>query len=253
MESSTIELPLSVTKEKCSVYLSTQDKTREIVEAYAETDQLSHRYIAYRDLPSLMKKYLKGKKALDYGSGTGISASYLQRSGLSVVGVDINKCMLEKAQNDFPDIKFFNVDQITPANQYDLVFSSFVLFDMKSKQEIISYLDKANSFLNESGIIIAITGSEELYSCDRKWIAFESNFSENRNLQSGDVTKLRSKNPPIEFYDYYWKDQDYVDCCKEAGLKVLEIYKPTGSKEDPYLWEDEIHYSPFTVYVMAKS
>ncbi len=234
------------------IYQSTQDKTKELAEAYAKTDQLSHRYLAYRDIPSLIKEYVKGRDTLDYGAGTGISTNFLHNLGLRVIGADINPLMLEKARESFSHLSFFKIEELTAQAQFDLIFSCFVLFDMKSKKEIIDYLNNAASFMKESGTFIIITGSEELYSVSRNWTAFDSNFDENRDLKSGDITKLRLKFPVIEFYDYFWTENDYFDCFQKAHLKVLKVHKPLGSKNDPYIWEDEISFSPFTVYILGK-
>lgn len=252
MKTKTLTPASPTTTAECIVYHSIQDKTKELADAYAETDQLSHRYLAYRDLPSLIKKYVKGTEALDYGTGTGISAAFLHDLGFNVSGVDINSFMLEKAQENFPHIKFFELEKLMPQPQFDLIFSSFVLFDMKSKKEIVDYLAKAVSFMKKNGIIIAITGSEELYSVFRKWIAYDSDFDENRDLHSGDIARLRLRYPSIEFCDYFWKGNDYLECFQKANLKILKIHKPIGSKDDPYLWEDEKFFSPFTVYILKK-
>lgn len=234
------------------VYHSIQDKTKELADTYAKTDQLSHRYLAYRDLRLIIKQHLKGSNALDYGTGTGISAAFLQSLDLNVIGIDINNLMLEKARQSFPGIPFFEIEKLIPHAQFDLIFSSFVLFDMKSKKEIVDYLDRGISFMKKEGIFIAITGSEELYSVHRNWIAFDSNFDANRKLRSGDIARLRLKKPVIEFCDYFWKENDYLDCFQKAKLKILKIHKPFGSENDPYLWEDEKFFAPFTVYILRR-
>lgn len=240
------------TAEKCEIYHSVKNKTKQLADTYAETDQLSHRYLSYRDIPSLLAQYLKGNRALDYGTGTGISADFLKKLRLDVTGADIDPVMLEKAREDFPDINFVNINKLIPKNQFDLIFSCFVLFDMKSKEEIIKYLENASSFMRKSGIIVVITGSEELYSFSSKWIAFDSHFEENQTLKSGDIARLRLKYPSIEFYDYFWKETDYFDCFQNAKLKILKIHKPKGSESDPYLWEDEKEISPYTIYILEK-
>lgn len=234
------------------VYRSLQDKTKDLAEAYAQTDQLTHRYLAYRDLPRFIKQYVKGNNALDYGTGTGISAQFLHNLGLNVIGIDKNFCMLEKARDTYPHLEFFDSKKFNSQLQFDLVFSCFVLFDMKSKEEISDYLKKAASFMKKGAIFIGITGSEQLYSMSRKWTAFDANFEDNQNLQSGDVAKLKLKHPVIEFFDYYWRETDYVECFQEAKLNILMIHKPIGSENDPYEWEDEKFISPFTIYILEK-
>lgn len=252
MKTKIMKSPSPAIKTESLVYHSVQDKTEDLADAYAETDQLSHRYLAYRDIPTLIKQYVKGDQALDYGTGTGISAAFLQNLGFHVIGVDINSFMLEKARESFPYLQFFELKKFSPHTQFDLIFSSFVLFDMKSKKEIVDYLNKAASFLKKKGILIAVTGSEELYSVSRKWISYDSNFDENLDLRSGDITRLRLRYPDIEFRDYFWKQTDYLECFRKAKLKILKIHNPLGSKNDPYLWEDEKFFSPFTVFILEK-
>lgn len=235
-----------------SVVYHIQEKSIEIANAYAETGQISHRYLAYRDLPKFLNQYVKGNSALDYGTGPGLSASYLNDLGFSVIGVDINSTMLQKARDSFPHLNFIEIEKLDPAAQFDFLFSSFVLFDMKSKNEIIQYMKKGLDYLKNGGIFIAIVGSEELYSISRKWLDYDSNFEENRNLDSGDITKIRLKNPSIEFLDYYWKETDYIECFRKLNFKILHIHKPLGHENDPYLWEDERFFSPFTIYILEK-
>ncbi len=98
--------------DKHVVYYLTQDKTKELANTYAETDKLSHRYLAYRDIPGLIKHYAKGNHALDYGTGTGISAAFLHNLGLNVIGVDINFLMLEKARESYPHIQFLEIEKL---------------------------------------------------------------------------------------------------------------------------------------------
>src|SRR5579872_7439933 len=111
------------TKTESIVYHSIQDKTDDLANAYAETDQLSHRYLAYRDIPKFIKQYVKGDQALDYGTGTGISADFLHNLGFNVIGVDINSCMLEKARESFPYLQFSDLKKFLPHAQFDLIFS----------------------------------------------------------------------------------------------------------------------------------
>lgn len=232
------------------IYCSSNEKTTELVNTYSATDQFAHRYLAYRDLPSIISKYTKGNYALDYGSGTGISSSFLHNLGLNVVGADMSRTMLAKARETNPHIEFYEIKNLATSSQFDLIFSSFVLFDMRSKIEIINYLKNALYYMKKNAVIILITGSEELYSPFKNWVSFDSNFEENYNLYSGKITKLRLKNPVIEFLDYFWTEMDYLECFEKAGLEVLNIHKPLGKPTDPYRWNDEILYSPFTVYVL---
>ena len=234
------------------VYRSTEDKTEEQAHQYLQTHQAPHRYLAYRDIPTFIHQFVKGTRVLDYGAGTGASSSFLHNLGLDVIGVDVSSNMLEKARTSYPSIQFRSVESLPPVADFDLVFSSFVLFELSCKKDLIEYLNRSFLFLKNDGIFIGVTGSEHLYSLSRNWMTFDANFEENRNLRSGDIAKLALKHPEIDFYDYYWKEADYLDCFEKAGLKILQIHHPLGSLEDPHSWKDEISYSPFIIYIAKK-
>lgn len=238
---------------KRCTYHSSFEKTKEHAHYYEQTHGSPHRFLAYKDIPALIQEYVKGKQALDYGSGTGASSAFLQSLSFHVIGADISLSMLEKAKATFPEIEFKHIDNLATTLTFDLVFSSFVLFELPSKEAIIEYLKKARSFLNTDGVFIGITGSEHLYSPLRKWLSFDVNFEENHPLISGKIVKLALKDPRMEFYDYYWEEKDYVECFHKAGLHILQTHFPLGSPNDPYLWNDERSYAPFTVFIAKRA
>ncbi len=234
------------------VYKSAEDKTDVQAHYYLQTHQAPHRYLAYRDIPAFIQQFVTGRRALDYGAGTGSSASFLYKLGFDVTGTDISFNMLEKARGNFPHIRFCHVNELQIVSRFDLVFSSFVLLELSSKKDIIAYLSKASSFLREEGIFIAITGSEQLHSLFRKWSTFNVNFMENSNLFSGKMVKLALKSPKMEFYDYFWREEDYLECIREAGMDILQIHYPCGALGDPYAWKDESFCSPFAIFIAKK-
>ncbi len=238
-------------KEKV-IYSSAGNQTEEQSALYTQTHQAPHRYLAYKDIPMIIRQFVKGKKALDYGAGTGASSSFLHNLGFDVIGMDISSSMLEKARMSFPDIEFYNFQSQGFANSFDLVFSSFVLFEISSINDIVQYLNRAFSFLKNGGIFVGITGSEHLYAPFRNWTTFDANFAENKELRSGDIARLLLKHPRMEFSDYYWKETDYTYCFEKSGLEILQIHHPLGSIGDPQSWKDELSYSPFTIFVAKK-
>src|SRR6476619_2966881 len=54
-------------------------------------------FLAFRDLPTLLSKYVSGLKTLDYGCGAGRSTIHLKSLGLEAEGVDISAEMIEHA------------------------------------------------------------------------------------------------------------------------------------------------------------
>ncbi len=90
---------------------------RERAEAYATLKFPGTYYLAYRDLPAIIAKYVPGREALDFGCGAGRSTRFLKNLGFSVIGIDISSSMIQLAKN------------VDPSGSYRLVadgdFSAF--------------------------------------------------------------------------------------------------------------------------------
>lgn len=211
------------------------------------------RYLAYRDIPGIIKKYVHGKKALDYGVGTGFSADFLYELGFEVCGADINPHMLAAAQQTHPELPLFLIkNNYLPLSNLtqDLVFSSFVLFEIGSESQMTSYLEEAQRVLKHEGIFIALTGSQEVYT--RDWAYLKVDYPENENLKSGDVARSYVIDADIEFIDYFWTEADYRKMFANAKLEILEVHYPLGKAGDPYFCKDELTYSPYLIIIAKK-
>ena len=51
-------------------------------ESYAKLEFPGTYYLAYRDIPGIISKHVKGKNALDFGCGTGRSTRFLKNQTL---------------------------------------------------------------------------------------------------------------------------------------------------------------------------
>jgi len=236
-----------------TIYHSQNDKSNEQAAGYSKTYQSLSRYLAYRDIPSFIAQYAHGKESLDYGAGTGFSTQFLQEQGLHVTGVDISKEMLAQAIVNCPDTSFHLVqnESIPVASEtYDLIFSSFVLFELASEKEILKYLEEAKRVMKNDGVFLALTASQDAYSKD--WLIYNTNYPENKNLKSGDLAKAYDHGANIEFMDYYWTEADYRRLFKQAGFQLIEVHYPVGKESEPYPWKDEKTSSPFVVLVAKK-
>ena len=70
--------------------------------AYAGLKYPGTYYLAFRDLPQILKAHVCGERALDFGCGTGRSTRFLQNLGFNVIGVDISVEMLRLAREHDP-------------------------------------------------------------------------------------------------------------------------------------------------------
>ena len=98
-------------------------------EAYSKLEFPGTYYLAYRDLPEIIREHVKGRKAVDFGCGTGRSTRFLQRLGFDIVGVDISADMIKKAKELDPkgDYRLTKDDDFNQLGDhaYDLVLSVF--------------------------------------------------------------------------------------------------------------------------------
>ena len=236
----------------CVEYRSGEIHNIQKANNYSQTHQLPYRFLAYRDFYRLIKNFKNINRILDFGSGTGASTHYLFEKGYEVIGVDKSIAMIDKAKLNFPELHFSNFEKLKFLPVFDLVFSSFVLFELASKQEIINYLNQAASVLRDEGIFFGITGSEKLHQNMQKWLCFDVNYKENFQPNSGDIVKLGLRELKMEFFDYFWKESDYRECFKMSNLELIQIHYPIGLPEEPFDWKDELSISSFVLFLAKK-
>lgn len=234
-------------------YHSQDEKTEKEVLEFAKTKESACRYLSLRDIPPLMKKHVSGAKALDFGSGIGISTIFLFQQGFKVDGADISQAMLLQARKNLPYVPFYLVEEgsIPIAEEsYDLVFSCYVLFELSSKEEIVKYLSEAKRVMKNDGIFIAVTASEHAYSKD--WYIYDVDFPENKQLTSGELGRIYLKDADIAFTDFYWTEGDFREAFSQAGLHLIELHYPLGKDNEPYPWKDEKLFSPYVIFVAKR-
>lgn len=211
-------------------------------------------YLGLRDIPDLLQKYVKGKMALDYGCGPGGSSAFLKELGFLVDGVDISESMVNLARQAMPENNFsvLQEDKILAEDEhYDLVFCSWVLQEISPKNKLAAVLSEISRVLKKHGIFAAIVNSEAFYTKD--WIHANTEFEENKNLKSGDRTRILVKNSSNFFWrHYFWTDKDYREMLSKVGLEVMVIHHPLGTDDDGIAWVNEKVVSPVTIYVAKK-
>ena len=237
-----------------NIYKSQESKLEEQANLLNQMKSSASRYLSHRDIPMLLKKYVHGNKALEYGSATGFSTKFLSEQGYDVEGVDVSYAMVKNARKTFSDIKFSLVknDSIpSQSNKYDLVFSSLVLFEMAGEQEMMNYLIEARRVLKKDGIFLLLVGSEHMYS-NKNLRTFYNDYPENKRPKSGQLVKVSLPDANIIFEDYYWTESDYQRFLKKAQFEVVATHYPLGKDGEPYEWKDEKKVSPFIVFVLKK-
>ncbi|MBA3535519.1 MAG: methyltransferase domain-containing protein [Tatlockia sp.] len=206
-------------------------------------------YLAFRDLPLILNKNA-GKKALDFGCGAGRSSKYLERLGYYVTGIDINAEIINSAKLNSQSCEFLICHGPRlpfDDNTFDLVFNSFVLFDISSKEQITSIFKELKRVCKKEGEIVSVVNSNYLFT--KRWLTVDNNFEENLHLDSGDIARILLSDLNIEIYDYYWTNDDYEECFKKADLTITNKHQPLGYINEVYEWLDELNYPPYSIYV----
>ena len=232
-----------------------QDTTR--AEAYAQLEFANTYYLAYRDIPAIVREHITGTRALDFGCGTGRSTRFVRQLGFDAVGVDIAPEMIAKARaidpgGDYRLVKDDNLSEFQ-AGAFDLVLSLFTFDNIPGFDTKVRLFHNLGALLNASGKMVGVVSSPEIYV--HEWASFSTkDYPENRLARSGDTVKIITTDfadrRPTE--DILWTDESYRDVYGRAGLKLVATYKPLAKGDEPYKWVNETRVAPWVIYVLAR-
>ena len=224
--------------------------------AYSELEFPGTYYLAFRDMAEIFNRHITGRRALDFGCGTGRSTRFLKDQGFSTVGVDISEAMLAQAVTRDPEEEYLLVPDgdlaALGSQRFDLVLCAFT-FDNVAADSRHTIFSELRDRLGNEGRIINLVSSPEIYV--NEWASFSTcDFAENRTAQTGDVVRIvmldGKDRRPVE--DVFWTDTDYRSLFDDVGLAVLEDSHPLGRQNDPVVWVSEETVSPWTIYVLEK-
>ena len=226
-------------------------------DCYARLEFPNTYYLAYRDLPAIIAAHVRGKKALDFGCGAGRSTRFLSRLGFAAAGVDISADMIRKAREMDPagdyrliadgDFGQFGI------GAFDLVQSVFTFDNVPTRERKVALFRGLGRLLNDGGRIVNLVSSPEIYT--HEWASFTTrDFPENRLAKTGDkvrcvMTDVEDRRPVD---DIIWFPEDYQDVFRQAGLAVIETYKPLAKESEPFAWVNETKIAPWTIYVLSR-
>ena len=228
-------------------------------DAYAALEFPGTYYLAYRDLPSILREHVQGTKALDFGCGTGRSTRFLRELGYEAVGVDIAEHMVTKARERDLDGEYHVVrdgalDQFS-ADAYSLILSVFTFDNIATMaRKVALFRALGRLIIPGTGRIMSLVSAPEIYK--NEWASFTTkDFPENRSAKSGDKVLIVmldvDDRRPVE--DVFWTEEAYGEVYRRAGLVPLRTYRPLGKETDPCNWVSETTISPWAIYVLARA
>lgn len=223
-------------------------------EDYAALEWTGTYNLVRRELPEVLRAHVTGRRAIDFGCGTGRSARLLRSLGFEVTGVDISPSMVARAR------------QLDPGGDYhlladgglaelglgpvDLVLAAFP-FDNTPAPEKARWLGELRRQLAPGGRVVNVVSAPEIYT--HEWASFTTqDFPENRAARDGDVVRIVTREfstgRPCE--DILCSDEAYRGLYEQAGLAVLAVSRPLARGDEGLPWVSETRVAPWVIWVL---
>ena len=224
--------------------------------AYAALEFPGTYYLAFRDLPALIRRYNHGSRALDFGCGTGRSTRFLRNLGLNVIGVDISQAMLDQARAIDPSGEYYLirdsiVGELVP-DSFDLILAAFTFDNIPTDQAKADALRGLRTVLAPDGCLVLVVSSPVIYV--NEWASFSTrDFPENRHARDGDRVRIVMLDVPDRrpVEDVVCTDAHYRQLFEAAELEVLDVQSPLATREEATRWVSETRTAPWAIYVLG--
>ena len=226
-------------------------------ESYSKLEFPGTYYLAYRDIPEIIKAHVKGTRALDFGCGAGRSTRFVKALGFDTVGVDISQDMIHRAKEIDPEGDYRLIEDgrigLWEGPAFDLVQSIFTFDNIPTMEKKVALFRECGGILNPGGRVLNLASSPEIYW--HEWASFTTkDFPENRTARTGDKVKIIMTDVedrrPVE--DILWMPEAYREVFDRAGLKIERTYQPLGRPDEPIPWVNETTVAPWTIYVLGR-
>ncbi len=223
--------------------------------AYADLGFPGTYSLAFRDMPGILGRHVSGRRALDFGCGTGRSTRFLGELGYDVFGVDISEAMLEQATKRDPIGRYHLIGAgglaSIPWTDFDLIFAAFTFDNIPTDDEKLRALTGLRAHLQRAGRLVLLVSRPEIYI--HEWLSFSTkDFPENRLAGNGDPVRIVMLDVPDRrpIDDVVCTDAGYRSLIHRAGLEVLETALPLGRNDEGIPWVSEQHVAPWAIYVL---
>ena len=224
--------------------------------AYADLEFPGTYYLAFRDLPVLLRKYVCGTRALDFGCGTGRSTRFLRGLAFEVIGVDVSEVMLAQARGRDPHGDYRLVADGALAGfgtgAFDLVLAAFTFDNIPTDQQKTSALRELRRLLALGGLLVAVVSSPAIYW--HEWASFSTrDYPANRSARDGDSVRIVMLDVPDRrpVVDTLCSDTHYRELFGAVGLRIVDSVRPLATGAESVQWVSETTIPPWTIYVLA--
>lgn len=226
--------------------------------AYATLQFPGTYYLAFRDLPALIRRYNHGSRALDFGCGTGRSTRFLRNLGLDVIGADISQAMLDQARvldrsGEYHLVRESIAGEFAPGS-FDLILAAFTFDNIPTDEAKANVLSALRTLLAPDGCLLLVASSPAIYV--NEWASFSTrDFPENRHARDGDLVRIVMLDVPDRrpVEDVVCTDAHYRRLFEDARLRVLDVQTPLATGKEETRWVSETRSAPWTIYILGPS
>ena len=225
-------------------------------QAYATLEFAGTYHLAFRDLPELLREWVRGTRALDFGCGSGRSTRFLQGLGFATVGADIAPGMLAIARQRDPagDYRLLREGELEPlaGSSFDLILCAFPFDNIPTRDLKLRILRGLRDVLAPGGALINLVSSPEIYL--HEWASFSTRdfLEQNRAAACGDVVRIVTTDIPDArpCDDVLFPEADYRALHTEAGFETVQVLKPLARGDEEYAWREETRIPPWHLHVL---
>lgn len=225
--------------------------------AYAQLEFPGTYYLAFRDLPALLRKHVSGTRALDFGCGTGRSTRFLRGLAFDAIGVDVSEVMLDQARDRDPHGDYRLVADGTLAEfgtgTLDLILAAFTFDNIPTDRQKTSALRELQRLLADpGGRLVVVVSSPAIYW--HEWASFSTrDYPANRSARDGDSVRIVMLDVPDRrpVVDVVCSDGRYRELFGAAGLSVIDTARPLATGAESVQWVSETTIPPWTIYVLG--
>lgn len=212
--------------------------------------------LVFRDFAELLERHVKGKRALDFGCGTGRTGRLLGALEYETIGVDISEPMVKIARKKDPDGDYRVIDDgdfsSLPKGGFDLILSAFTFDNIPGLEHRTRLFTGLRELLAPEGRLVNLVSTPEIYL--HEWVTFSTeDYPENQEARCGDVVRIRTTDyddaRPVD--DILWPDADYRALYRAAGLEVVHHDTPLATGDEGIEWVNETKIAPWARYVLG--
>lgn len=227
----------------------------------AKIPNFGKKYIVEPNLLKLIGS-VRGKKILEFGSGSGYWLELFSKRGAKCYGIEIekNQIALAIARDKGSKIEYItrditqSIDSLLKKNYFDIVLLEHVLLEIPLLNQLEKIFQNAFKFLKKGGTVIVSDLHPFAPSSKPRNIKVPRNY---HYFFSGSTIKAishRVDGKQIHYTDIHWTLEDLVKSITKANLVITNIEEPHPSERITKKYK-ELSYRltrPMSIMIKAK-